>query len=709
MAVKNYSNKLSILILFFIVIILSGCFSHWQGDSAKVVISFGRADRGIYYNPDDIVVHQRLEHKITFTGEAKTLEFTFNGSGVFEAYLEPGDWNVEIVSWLNGDVYAKGEKDVSLKLGLNNEIINMNRAHLVKFVPGGGSAIIEQVIYHTMKIEDPPNAPVGDGWYDDSFTERINLEEIRIFESVTFYGRWNDPKFPENETLQRKLEWINLYAIDGGYYDITVGDDDKELPPTAISCKGKSVTIVLTNGDNQTKEINLSGTGSLFTVGDGVILKLDSYITLKGHKDNNKPLISVSGKLIMNPFSKITENNNNNNNDGDVCGGVFIKGGNFIMNGGEISCNNANQGGGVWVEGGGTFTMNGGEITNNTTNVQWGGCGVKIYKGTFIMNGGEISFNYSRDGINDHGGGVNVHEGSIFIMNGGKISDNDITSEIPDEEEIQYGGIGGGVFLYRAIFMMNGGEISGNKARSAGGVWVGDNSTFTMKNGKIYDNTADKWGAGGIYVDKSSTFYMYGGDINKNNGWSGGGIFAAGTFEMEGGNISGNTAEYGGGGVEAGDDVGIFYLRGGNISGNNAIGSGGGGVYMNGKTFIMSGGKIYGNTAKGGGGVLVTSNKTFTMTDGEITKNTATEWNGGGVRLFYNGIFNKTGGTITGCNDPVNGNMAILGIKNNDCGHAVFADKGKEDYSALHRRETTAGPNTPLDSSKSGKSGGWED
>jgi hypothetical protein len=112
MANKNYSYKLSILILFFIVIILSGCFSHWQGDSAKVVISFGSADRAAY-DPNDSATHQKLEHKIKFTNEAKTLEFTSNGGTTIEIYVDPGDWNVEIVSWLDGDVYAKGEKDVS--------------------------------------------------------------------------------------------------------------------------------------------------------------------------------------------------------------------------------------------------------------------------------------------------------------------------------------------------------------------------------------------------------------------------------------------------------------------------------------------------------------------------------------------------------------------------------------------------------------------
>ncbi|GBU28753.1 hypothetical protein R84B8_02315 [Treponema sp. R8-4-B8] len=46
---KKSSVKLSILVTIF-VISLSGCFSEWQGDLAKIVISFGNAERAAFYN-----------------------------------------------------------------------------------------------------------------------------------------------------------------------------------------------------------------------------------------------------------------------------------------------------------------------------------------------------------------------------------------------------------------------------------------------------------------------------------------------------------------------------------------------------------------------------------------------------------------------------------------------------------------------------------
>jgi hypothetical protein len=61
------------------------------------------------------------------------------------------------------------------------------------------------------------------------------------------------------------------------------------------------------------------------------------------------------------------------------------------MEGGEISNNTGNVGGGVTVDAGGTFLMKGGRIINNIT--AQGGGGVCIMPSTFIMTGGELSGN----------------------------------------------------------------------------------------------------------------------------------------------------------------------------------------------------------------------------------------------------------------------------------------------------------------------------
>jgi len=98
---------------------------------------------------------------------------------------------------------------------------------------------------------------------------------------------------------------------------------------------------------------------------------------------------------------------------------------------------------------------------------------------------------------------------------------------------------------------------------------------------------------------------------------------------------------------------GTFKMNNGSaITGNNSnfwegiYGGGGGGVrtYYGG-TFEMTGGTISNNTAKNGGGVSLTGG-TFTMSGGTISNNTASG-NGGGVYLG-NGTFTMRNGTIMG-------------------------------------------------------------
>ena len=105
---------------------------------------------------------------------------------------------------------------------------------------------------------------------------------------------------------------------------------------------------------------------------------------------------------------------------GNAGNGVTIAAGEFTMNGGTISENNAFNGGGVTNYG--DFTMNGGTISGNSVYA-WGG-GVMNY-GDFTMNGGTISGNSANNG----GGGVDSHSLSAnFIMNGGTILGNSASS-----------------------------------------------------------------------------------------------------------------------------------------------------------------------------------------------------------------------------------------------------------------------------------------
>ena len=175
----------------------------------------------------------------------------------------------------------------------------------------------------------------------------------------------------------------------------------------------------------------------------------------------------------------------------------------------------------------------------------------------------------------------------------------------------------------------------------AGGVLRLDGVIVTHKSGVF---------GRGIHIMRDGCLYLYSGEISGNTVdelLSGGGVANGGTFIMSGGKITGNSADFFGGGVL--NDC-TFVMSGGAISGNT-VGNGGG-VYNSyyGK-FTMSGGEISGNTATyQGGGVYLDEYTEFTMSGGEISGNTAT-YQGGGVYSpsYSNGpVFNRQGGVISG-------------------------------------------------------------
>ena len=251
--------------------------------------------------------------------------------------------------------------------------------------------------------------------------------------------------------------------------------------------------------------------------------------------------IRVTGITCRLVNSKIYNNTSKNGN----AGGVYIEGGNLIMEDGSSiieNTSNAGFGGGIYSsiyehEGtvyNGTVTINGGEVSNNSA--MYGGGGVYVSSGTFTMAGGEISEN-TTSSIDGEGGGVYVKDGTFTIENDALISKNTSC------------GNGGGVFAEGGIITINGGSISenifSNNSSGGGGIYLTDTAHLTMTGGKISNNypegkdlSNDTFG-GGVYVS-GGTFTMAGGEISNNYGFYGGGVATDGSFSMSGGTISGN-------------------------------------------------------------------------------------------------------------------------------------------------------------------------
>jgi hypothetical protein len=531
-----------------------------------------------------------------------------------------------------------------------------------------------------------------DGWFDE-YNDPYDFD-TRVTGDITLTAKWTEPRITEVEenNVAAAVTYVNAHPAT---YTLLL---DKDVEAGFQWLKEANVNLTIMGMESErTIQLEDTANAALFELNNAsASLTLGNNITLKGITNTHSLVQVFAGTLTMKTGSKITGHEYVGGGGG---GGVYVGGGTFTMNGGEISGNyfslndlyeNGN-GGGVYVSGG-TFTMTGGTISGNNVFHSLGygsGGGVFVNGGTFTMQSGEISGNavfelsygsgvYVNDGIftmvggtisgNGDRSGVAVSKGR-FNMDGGEISHNPTTGVYVDNGTFTMTGgkisdnTGSGVCMEggAGTFTMIDGTIFSNTSYDGGGVFVGDSETFNMKGGKIFGNNASN--GGGVYV-YYGTFTMESGEISGNNAFddsgyaNGGGVYVYyGTFTMEGGAISDNIVNDNGGGVFMAsiwdyDNAvylgGTFIMNGGAISDNTA-GIGGGGVYVSCGTFTMgSGGAISGNNALGGsGGGVYMNDGTFDMEGGAITDNNALGGSGGGV-FVGRGIFTMSSGEISG-------------------------------------------------------------
>ena len=172
-----------------------------------------------------------------------------------------------------------------------------------------------------------------------------------------------------------------------------------------------NIKVTITGGGSITYDSDSNGW--LFIIGPGQHLILKD-IEIIG-KTGGQPVIGIIGELTMEAGSSVS--GRTVNTTPPDCSAVYVRGGKFTMNGGEI-VNNKNLNAGSTVGKGagvcvllGEFIMNDGIIAGNSTNRIGGG--VYIGSGcTFTMTGGEIFGNSASSG-----GGVYVEAGGTFNNN----------------------------------------------------------------------------------------------------------------------------------------------------------------------------------------------------------------------------------------------------------------------------------------------------
>jgi len=347
-----------------------------------------------------------------------------------------------------------------------------------------------------------------------------------------------------------------------------------------------------------------------------------------------------------------------------IVNGNLTLGQNITLSGGAP--NNANNSGGVQVNGGGNFTMGEGSViehcmrTINGGAVALAGTGAaQETRATFTLFGGTI-----RNNRGNFGGGVNVGANSRMLM-------EQWVSQIYNNTATQNGG---GVHLTgtSSTFEMNGGEINANTATNGGGVLGTGGTEITMNHGRIGDNAAAQNGGGVHLTGANPVFRMFGGIIEHNTAVTGGGIGTAAMtgpgaqITLMGGFFRSNIATTNGGGVNllAGASLtmdGATHFVGNQVTSATAV-NGGGAINLMGSatalaTLTLVDGTMEGNSAPSGGGIRVAANARVNMSGGTIINNqsTTSAANGGGGGVFVssgtiaNGQgFNMTGGTISG-------------------------------------------------------------
>lgn len=219
-------------------------------------------------------------------------------------------------------------------------------------------------------------------------------------------------------------------------------------------------------------------------------------------------------------IDEITVNNNHATADSRYGESKYKRGGgicvdtagtgpaNVIINGGTITGNTAQYGGGLWIR-------NNATITDKDTDGPVGNTA------TLTMNGGTVSGNTasSRGGGIWIGGGnyISDTERTSLTMNGGIISNNKTSGH--------GGGIWAGELAQVSILATDTtqGEITNNTARNGGGVFVTTGADLTVTNGYITYNKANQGkttSPSSPYQVNDGLLYGVGGGICVINGTS---------------------------------------------------------------------------------------------------------------------------------------------------------------------------------------------
>jgi hypothetical protein len=280
------------------------------------------------------------------------------------------------------------------------------------------------------------------------------------------------------ESLAEILAWLKESGTNTSY-TIKVSEDDAIVSCNSANKVGgylasdtvtavtefnsMQITLIGVGGE---KKINTTSAGYLFYIGANVTIVLGENITARGWGgiggvaggDNTQPLfyVATGGTLKIGNGAKIVGNKISNAQPS----AVYLTGGTFLMEGGEISGHISphsaiylyatasgvtaqvtmsggtikDDEGGIRLGSKGVFTMTGGEIINNK-GVGRGGAFYVQASNTVTIGGNALIANNNASVAGYGGGGLYIMGGTVTIKDNAVIKGN------------QAAGMGGGVFI----------------------------------------------------------------------------------------------------------------------------------------------------------------------------------------------------------------------------------------------------------------------
>jgi hypothetical protein len=281
--------------------------------------------------------------------------------------------------------------------------------------------------------------------------------------------------------------------------------------------------------------VSIRGTGTLalseleFNPGNLLTIRNDHKVilrglTLQGVTANDDALVVNNGTFIM-QSGKITDNSNLSTDEYGNGGGVRnapkdSKGGIFIMNGGEISGNSANNGGGVYNSG--TFQISNGIIYG-------------------IGSADENTVATEKKSLFGSDAVLGAYANGTFTTNGKTIGETNFTIRVVN------------------------GTVPGTDDNISGSWWEGVNGTGNIK----YDFTA----TGGIIIDGEESYYYYSAEgstitfTNTATGTTSTSTFVINRYTLTFSDNSGGTAAFDDGSVYRVDPASQLYYAWRNSSG----------------------------------------------------------------------------------------------------------------------------------------------